>query len=261
MGLSSDLISQFVKATNDAAKTKTETTVYGTIVEYSGSTYVKIDGSDLLTPISTTVDVKHGERVTVMIKNHTATITGNISSPAARTDDVKEIAKAAVTNVCVLYAPSDSSSAPPSSSTVWTAIVPDLTDGEYMWQKTVTTYGDGSIEESPPTCLSGMAGKDGEDATVLRIDSSRGTVFKNSSVSTVLSVVIYHGSQRITDKVGLTAVFGSGAYLEWSWQRMEESTFGVISSDDSRITNDGFCFALSPDDVDTKVVFQCSLNI
>lgn len=91
MGLSSDLISQFVKATKDDKQKTKETTVYGTIVEYDGGTYVRLDGSDLLTPISTTTDAKPGERVTVMIKNHTATVTGNISSPAARTDTVREM--------------------------------------------------------------------------------------------------------------------------------------------------------------------------
>lgn len=91
MGLSSELISQFVKATKDDKKQPRETTVYGTTVEYDGGMYVKLDGSDLLTPISTTADTKAGERVTVMIKNHTATVTGNISSPAARTGDVQEI--------------------------------------------------------------------------------------------------------------------------------------------------------------------------
>lgn len=91
MGLSSDLISQFVKVTNDQTETKTEETVYGTIVEYGDKNYVQIDGSELLTPISTTTNVKPGERVTVMIKNHTATVTGNISSPAARMDDITDV--------------------------------------------------------------------------------------------------------------------------------------------------------------------------
>lgn len=90
MALSSDLISQFVKETNNSKKESNETTVYATVV-YNGKPYVKLDGSDLLTPISTTADVKDGERVTVMIKNHTATVTGNISSPSARTADVKEV--------------------------------------------------------------------------------------------------------------------------------------------------------------------------
>lgn len=91
MSLSSDLISKFVKATKDNKKTKTETTVYGTVKEYNDELYVQLDGSELLTPFSTTADMKNGERVMVQIKNHTATVIGNISSPAARTDDVKNM--------------------------------------------------------------------------------------------------------------------------------------------------------------------------
>lgn len=93
MVLSSDLVSQFVKITNDNSDVKKESIVYGTIVEYNDSMYVRIDGSELLTPIMTTADMHDGERVTVMIKNHTATVTGNISSPAARTDDVEGVKK------------------------------------------------------------------------------------------------------------------------------------------------------------------------
>lgn len=92
MSLSSDLISEFVKVTKDDEKPKSETVVYGTTVVYEGSTYVKLDGSELLTPVSTTSATKNGERVTVMIKDHTATITGNMSSPSARSGDVKNIA-------------------------------------------------------------------------------------------------------------------------------------------------------------------------
>lgn len=88
MNLSSELISQFVKVTNDSNNEVEETTVYGTIVEFEGSKYVRLDGSELLTPITTSANVKPGERVTVMIKNHTATVTGNLSSPAARIDDI-----------------------------------------------------------------------------------------------------------------------------------------------------------------------------
>lgn len=91
MALSKDLISQFVKITNDDKKIKGETFVYGTIVEYKGDKYVQLDGSELLTPISTTTDTKAGERVTVMIKNHSATVTGNVSSPSARSDDVNAV--------------------------------------------------------------------------------------------------------------------------------------------------------------------------
>lgn len=91
MNLSSDLISQFVKITNDTPKSKKESTYYGTTVAYNGSIYVKLDGSELLTPVSTTTDLKAGERVIVMIKNHTATVTGNITAPAARSSDVRDV--------------------------------------------------------------------------------------------------------------------------------------------------------------------------
>ena len=103
MGLSNDLISQFVKMTNDKSPTKGETTVYGTAVDNNGKIFVKIDGSDIVTPVNTITDVKSGERVIVTIKNHSATITGNTSSPSARTDDVKEV-KEEVSNVKVLVA-------------------------------------------------------------------------------------------------------------------------------------------------------------
>lgn len=99
----------------------------------------------------------------------------------------------------------------------------------------------------------------GEDAAVLRIESSRGTVFKNSEVSTVLSVAIYRGSKRITNITDLKSEFGTNAYLEWLWQKMGETTFGTILSTDSRISDNGFTFTLSPEDVNTKVVFMCQL--
>ena len=91
MSLSSDLISQFVKATKDEDKTKKETNMYGTVKIHGNKPYVILDGSNLETPIVTTTDVEDGERVTVMIKDHTAIVTGNISSPSARTDTVKAI--------------------------------------------------------------------------------------------------------------------------------------------------------------------------
>ena len=91
MNLPADLITQFAKITKDDKRTKGEMTVYGTIVESDDGMYVKIDGSNTLTPIVLTVGVGDGDRVTVQLKNHTATVTGNISSPAVRTETLKEI--------------------------------------------------------------------------------------------------------------------------------------------------------------------------
>jgi len=102
-------------------------------------------------------------------------------------------------------------------------------------------------------------GRDGTDAAVLRIESSRGTVFKNNMVSTVLTAAIHCGGERITDITALKKRFGTSAYIEWSWQRMDEDRFGVISASDSRLGDSGFSFTLSPEDVDTKVTFMCRL--
>ena len=100
-----------------------------------------------------------------------------------------------------------------------------------------------------------------EITTLLRIESSRGTVFKNDQVSTVLSAVIYHGTQRITDYATMKSVFGSGAYLQWKWQRLDEESYGIISASDTRFSDNGFKFTLSPEDVDTKVTFMCELIV
>ena len=93
MELPKKLINEFAKITNDTEKPENDTTVYGVISKNGDSTYVQLDGSDLLTPVSTTTDTQDGDRVTVLIKNHTAIVTGNMTSPAARTDDVKDMDK------------------------------------------------------------------------------------------------------------------------------------------------------------------------
>ena len=100
-----------------------------------------------------------------------------------------------------------------------------------------------------------------EITTLLRIESSRGTVFKNDHVETVLSVVIYHGKKRITNATELSEAFGGGAYLQWKWQRLDDDSFGIIASADPRFGNDGFTFTLKPEDVDTKVTFMCELIV
>ena len=82
MALSNDLISQFAKATKGTSKSIKETVVYGTVQEDTG--FVKIDGSDILTPVTTSVVLSKDDRVTVMLKNHEAVVTGNMTSPAAQ---------------------------------------------------------------------------------------------------------------------------------------------------------------------------------
>lgn len=90
MALANDLIDAFVKVTNDKAENKQGTTVMGTIVKYNDKDYVKLDGSELLTPVNSTIVSQNGDRVTVLIKDHTATVTGSTSSPSASNKDLQD---------------------------------------------------------------------------------------------------------------------------------------------------------------------------
>ena len=91
MDLSNNLISQFAKITKDQNGSSNETIVYGTAVSYGDKLYVNIDGSDSITPVVTTSEVKAGERVTILLKDHSATILGNVTNPAASTETVGKV--------------------------------------------------------------------------------------------------------------------------------------------------------------------------
>ena len=215
------------------------------VVRVEGSTvWVHIPGGVDETPVQRTVNCDVGDTVQIRVSGGRAWITGN-----------------AVTNVVTQYALGTSSDSAPLSG--WSTESPEWTEGYYIWQRTVTTI-DGVEYASEVACIQGAKGEngsDGEDATVLRIDSSRGNLFKINAVSTVLTVTIQKGPQVINNYSDMIAEYGSGAYLEWKWKRINDSDWQTIVSTDSRITNHGFTFTLSPDDVDVKVVFTCILNV
>lgn len=100
MSVSNELISQFAKITNDQKTSRIdEVTLYGEVIEYQDMICVKFDGTEEITPVTTVVEkdeqgnitnykygaasVKTGDRVSVNLKNHSATITGNLSDPPA----------------------------------------------------------------------------------------------------------------------------------------------------------------------------------
>jgi hypothetical protein len=94
MPLPTNVVSEFAKITNDNQKQKTESTIQGTVEVDGERTYVKLDGSKTRIPVrtgTTTASVKSGDRVTVMIKNHTAIVTGNLTAPSAQQNDLEEV--------------------------------------------------------------------------------------------------------------------------------------------------------------------------
>ena len=93
MALSNSLKTQFAKIMSasdvDTQKKKTRT---GTAVEYEGRIYVQLDGSDQLTPLADRIaGVKDGDRVTIEIENHSASLTGNLSDPSVGSTTVAGI--------------------------------------------------------------------------------------------------------------------------------------------------------------------------
>lgn len=187
----------------------------------------------------------------------------NSASETAK--DAKDTAKNALNNTIVKvideYAVSTSTTDPPQTED-WTEDAPTVGEGLYVWRRFIYEYGDGHRETGTPALATGGNGKDGKngvDAITLRIESSRGTVFKNNAVATVLSAVIYEGSKRIANSTDLQTAFGSSVYLQWKSQKLNEDTYTAIPSDDSRFRDNCFKFVLSPDDVDSKTSFKCDL--
>ena len=90
MGNINDVAARFAKIVKEDSTAKKDRTVYGTAVIFNSKLYVKLDGSERLTPIDTTTSIKEGDRVMVVIKAHAATVTGNITDPSASTGDTND---------------------------------------------------------------------------------------------------------------------------------------------------------------------------
>ena len=90
MALSKDVMSQFAKAMVPKQESK-EATLNATYKKIDGKEYVQLDGSDILTPVTSSVVAETDDRVKVIIKDHAATVIGNITSPSARNKDLNTL--------------------------------------------------------------------------------------------------------------------------------------------------------------------------
>lgn len=178
--------------------------------------------------------------------------------------DIEEVVSDAVTNIVEEFYQSDS----PTELTggTWSETQPTWTEGKYIWRRSVTTYGDGSTEYTPSetgVCITGntgASGEDGADSILLQILSSNGNMFKNSTLSTTLTVTIIVGDETITSSEQMVSKFGSGAALKWEQKRFGETEFTPLETNDDRLSDNGFILTLQPDDVYTQTVFNCNLE-
>lgn len=92
MTISQSTLKEFAKAVAPPKQKSEGTMVTGTAKEYDGGIYVQIDGSEQLTPIaSSTAGIKDGDRITVMVKDHKVTATGNVSMPSTNQGDLDDL--------------------------------------------------------------------------------------------------------------------------------------------------------------------------
>lgn len=121
-----------------------------------------------------------------------------------------------VSKVETFYLTTSSSSGVTTSTSGWsTTPTATTTTNKYIWSYQKTTYTDKSTSSSTPAIIGthGSTGAAGADAITMSITSSNGTVFKNSTGSTVLTAHVYKGGveQSITD----AGVCGSLGSVKW----------------------------------------------
>lgn len=89
--LSRNIIKRYVEVATPEKITSNSETVNGTVVSEGDVLYVRIDGSSILTPVSSTIDIREGDRVLVLLKNHEATVIGSPTSATARLEELREL--------------------------------------------------------------------------------------------------------------------------------------------------------------------------
>ena len=89
MDLSSFLVREFANLYSKDNKSD-GTYAYGTVNLSSGKQCVTIDGSSIQTPVISSIDLKDGDRVMVLVKDHSATVMSNLTSPAVGNSSFSE---------------------------------------------------------------------------------------------------------------------------------------------------------------------------
>lgn len=125
-----------------------------------------------------------------------------------------------ISSTKVTYQAGSSGTSAPTGT--WADTPPAVGAGQYLWTRTTITYTDassstayavGMMGATGATGATGETGQAGADAITLTVTSSAGTVFKNSSGSTVLTAHVFVGAveQTITD----AGVCGSIGSVKW----------------------------------------------
>ena len=83
-----------------------------------------------------------------------------VSRVAVAEGNIQDLQEQSIADVDVEYALGTSSTVAPTTG--WSTQAPTWENGKYMWQRTVTTYADNTIQTSSATCISGAKGEKGD---------------------------------------------------------------------------------------------------
>lgn len=137
------------------AKTRTETKYQFTpqMIQALKHTEIMVDKANQKIALIAEEQSETGKKVA----EHTV----ELEKISEKVSDIEVIANSSVLSVKVYYALSDNEDDAPTSG--WSTVAPAWENGKYMWQKTVTTYVDGTVDESKPTNITGATGANGQD--------------------------------------------------------------------------------------------------
>ncbi|HEM5454156.1 TPA: phage tail protein, partial [Streptococcus suis] len=163
-----------------------------------------------------------------------------------------------IRSTTVTYASSTNGATAPTTG--WTAVVPTVAPGNYLWTKTVWTYTDGNTEtgytvsrigRDGNTGRDGIAGKDGvgiRSTTITYGKSTSGTIQPTSWTSQVPSVpngqflwtkTVWAYTDNTSEtgysvaKMGETGADGRTPYIHWAYSDNADGT-GLITSDNGQ---------------------------
>lgn len=87
----------------------------------------------------------------------------------------------------------------------WKTTAPPWEDGKYMWQKTVTTLGNGQTTETQPTCIAGAKGDSGYTIVLSNENHAFPCQFNGNipnAITTKTKVIALKGTKEITPTIG-----------------------------------------------------------
>lgn len=141
-----------------------------------------------------------------------------------------------VTSTSVTYQTSTSGTTAPTGN--WSSTIPTVSNGQYLWTKTVVNYSDGASTTSYAVSYqgtNGTNGEDGADAITMTITSSNGSVFKNNSGSTVLTAHVFVGGvEQTVSNDGTCGTYGT---VKWYLSGTLVATAKTLTVTASQVTN------------------------